>query len=510
MKTQTPYTLVHTVFLLCQIMLHREYVPFIPLRCKKPEGPLDPPLFPPEKYDVPTGFWEDSARNLFRAARSIMDLVRTCQEWNALVETPIVGFAIYTVAFTGVYGINFSWMDPDGYMCTKPSATLGGKSVKVGESQGFEAARKALEMIGQMRPRMHMAGGWFDTINRMHKYFRRIRIDYNKNVQEPDAPHSDGDAMSTSTSSRQLSLREGGTGGGLDEYKLLERTLTEFGNLEDQDVDMSDERQGSKPLDGVYDESVSGTTVKSEDMERAAPAEQPRSDGQWNAVNIMTGAQRDTISATPTTNGQFRSYESYQHPTAAQAPLNQCSSYTQSHVNGFRPSYTPNDGSLPPPGAPPSLTSPQSRTASTPSQPSPPFDNQQHRPYNNQWPSQNQPYAMPPPPLAQHNYHQHPAPQNSQSTTPIHNMHVYPTPGPQSDQVMAPPPQHLDHNQQVWGPMAKQAWFDNMPTSLGGDDLAVFADGGEMHEWASMAGSRGYDPGWLGVVWEPPSRPGHG
>jgi hypothetical protein len=91
-------------------MLHREYVPFIPLRCKKPEGPLDPPLFPPAKYDVPPGYWEDSARQCFKAARDLVDLARTCQEWNVLVQTPIVGFAIYTVAFVGVYCINFPWM----------------------------------------------------------------------------------------------------------------------------------------------------------------------------------------------------------------------------------------------------------------------------------------------------------------------------------------------------------------------------------------------------------------
>ena len=93
---------MHTVFALCQIILHREYIPFIPLRCSKPQGPLDPPIFPPNQYQVPEGFWEDSARHLFRSARELMDLLRMAEEWGVLVETPIVGFAIYTVAFTGV------------------------------------------------------------------------------------------------------------------------------------------------------------------------------------------------------------------------------------------------------------------------------------------------------------------------------------------------------------------------------------------------------------------------
>jgi len=100
-RTSTSYALMHTVLLLCKLVLHREYVPFIPLRCAKPQGPLDPPIFPPDRYQVPPGFWEDSARQLFRSARELIDLLRTCQEWGVMMETPLVGFAVYTVAFIG-------------------------------------------------------------------------------------------------------------------------------------------------------------------------------------------------------------------------------------------------------------------------------------------------------------------------------------------------------------------------------------------------------------------------
>lgn len=108
-RTSTPYTLMHTVHLLCSIMLHREYVPFIPLRCSKPQGPLDPPLFSPDEYQIPPGFWDESARECFKAAGDLIDLLRTCEEWQVLVETPIVGFATYTVAFVGVYSRNY-WL----------------------------------------------------------------------------------------------------------------------------------------------------------------------------------------------------------------------------------------------------------------------------------------------------------------------------------------------------------------------------------------------------------------
>ena len=100
-KTSTPYFMMHAVLLLSKMMLRREYIPFIPLRCSKPEGPLDPPFFHPDQYRVPPGFWEFSAAELFKSARTLVDLAHTCHEWKVLPQTPMVGFAIYVAANTG-------------------------------------------------------------------------------------------------------------------------------------------------------------------------------------------------------------------------------------------------------------------------------------------------------------------------------------------------------------------------------------------------------------------------
>lgn len=545
LKTATPYTLVHTVYLLCQIMLHREYVPFIPIRCSKPEGPVDAPMFPADKYNVPAGFWDESARECFKSAREIMDLVRTCQEWNALVETPIVGFAVYTVAFNGVYCINFPWMDPNGHMCTRPEP--GKPDSKPGESKGFEAARKALEMVGNMRSKLHMADGWFKTINRMHKYFRRIKSDYKKNIHNVESS-SEGDSP---VSTRHLSLREGGTGGGLDEFRLLERTLQDFGNLEDQDVEMTDtQRPGSRPLDAIYDDSNSGTTVKSEDGDRpVASTEQTKGDaGAWSAINAVQGASasRHPSISTPSS-GQFRSYDAYaqhqqqsqqihqtsqqqqqqQHqyqpsvpppqpsagPSPGQASQAQHTPHHsyQPHLNSFRPSYSEGPS---PAGAPPSLTSPasQSATGTTPSQAhaSPPFERHPSQPGYSSWTAQNGQYQMPPPPPnpyvngASHHYPPapHGPPQHPGYPAPGHASH-----GPQQLQQtqLAPPHQHpqaIPQQQQVWDPMAKEAWLNSIDTRMGGDDIAAFVDGGEVAEWANMAASQGFANGWLTAVWQ--------
>jgi hypothetical protein len=89
--------------LLCNMMLHREYVPFIPLRCAKPCGPLDAPTFPEEKFAVPEGFWEESFRRCVGSARDLVDLLRSCQEWGVAVESPVVGFAVYMAAYCGLF-----------------------------------------------------------------------------------------------------------------------------------------------------------------------------------------------------------------------------------------------------------------------------------------------------------------------------------------------------------------------------------------------------------------------
>lgn len=70
----------------------------------------------------------------------------------------MVGFAIYTVAFVGVYAFYFPQMDPDGYMCTPSSApTSGANPVSSG---GQHEARRAIQIMGHMRARLKMAEGY--------------------------------------------------------------------------------------------------------------------------------------------------------------------------------------------------------------------------------------------------------------------------------------------------------------------------------------------------------------
>ena len=67
----------------------------------------------------------------------------------------------------------------------------------------------------------------------MHRYYVMIVKDYKYNTQAARAlAPADNESPRFP---RQLSLREGGLGGGFEKYKLLEETLKEFGSIEDDD-----------------------------------------------------------------------------------------------------------------------------------------------------------------------------------------------------------------------------------------------------------------------------------
>jgi hypothetical protein len=105
------FTLLHTLLLLSKMILHREWLPFLPFRCTSPKGPLDDasPFMKAGVVDAgsyqPFGHWELSASELFKSSKDLLNLLHTCKEWKVLAETPIVGFAAYMIGGLGGWGI---------------------------------------------------------------------------------------------------------------------------------------------------------------------------------------------------------------------------------------------------------------------------------------------------------------------------------------------------------------------------------------------------------------------
>ncbi|EZF74581.1 hypothetical protein H105_03714 [Trichophyton soudanense CBS 452.61] len=263
-----PYALMHIIYFLSVIVLHRAYLPFLPLRPMDPQGPLDEPSYPPERYSVPDSFWKDSARELFRAARQMVELVRTCHERGVLMETPLVGFAIYNATFMGVYAAHFNHMDQDGYLCLKPYSSDGGAAGSPGRtavtmmgaaSLAQADLRKSIEILGEMRPRLKMAVGWFRTVHRLHGYFCKVKRDQKRpwrklevngvdGQQQHPSPYGNGTRVAGSAQqhsshnhkhNRHASASQIVQNNLYEELRQLDKVLTDLGSTEDQTPEMS-------------------------------------------------------------------------------------------------------------------------------------------------------------------------------------------------------------------------------------------------------------------------------
>jgi hypothetical protein len=264
-RNATTYASMHTLYSLCLIMLHREYIPFIPLRCDKPQGPLDEPTFPKNRFNAPEGFWEDSAERMFKAAKDIVDIVRTCQDNNALPESPQIGFAVWQAAFVCVYAIHFDHMDTGRHLQNSEVV------YRKGDVRNKGYAGLTAKILDDMVPKLRMAKGYLKMIVKMHDYFQNVKVDYYHHFKRGTQP-------------------PGWSGGGLEQYKVLEKELKEFGSLSDTDrnipsdgsdvVDQNRSRASTNDIPG-------SSSVNGEPMQGVEAAPQ-RPNGAWAAINAAS------------------------------------------------------------------------------------------------------------------------------------------------------------------------------------------------------------------------------
>lgn len=256
-RNATTYASMHTLYLLCLIVLHREYIPFIPLRCPRPQGPLDSPTFPPDKYEIPVGFWEDSADKIMKASRDIIEIVRTCQDNNALPESPQIGFAVWQAAFVSLYAAWFPQMDTNGHLVGKnPSGP------PVDKTKGLPGLTK--NILREMVPRLKMVRVYLRSIGKMNDYFAFVHHEF-----------------------VDIYRRTPFSGGGLEAYKKYEKELKEFGEL--KDVDTTALSEGSDPADQVRSRASTSEipgTGNGEPMQGVESA--PRPNGAWAPINASS------------------------------------------------------------------------------------------------------------------------------------------------------------------------------------------------------------------------------
>lgn len=503
------YMVMHVVYFLSLIVLHRAYLPFLPLRCSDPVGPLDEPTFPREQYSVPEGFWRESTRELFRAARNMMDLVIACQERGVLVETPLVGFAIYNAAFIGIYAAHFSHMDVDGYLSPRQalSPTATGSTI-----QPQLATKKSLDILRDMRPRLGLAAGWFRTLNRLHSYFVKVKKDFGKSRSRST------DSIDGSVGLRPV--RDGGLGGGFEEFKLLEKIFLEFGNIDDQipeagsldedgagTVTAASERGG-----GVALSDTASNPVKSESGDSTMDGISQQKRESWVPVNSSKNLPPPPPLTPSASDGDIPRSDmdrrpSLPLPSRPLQPQSSSSPYSfpsiQQHQNSISSTASPNL---------PSLTSPSAfNPASVSNSQQPPSTSQYGAPMStnrlqpiNSWISSHQ-QGPPPPP-----YSQSLPPINATSNSHSPYPPMLPLPGSasasssgvtQQSSAMgyAPTPTPTTT---IMDTITDHYWPGLWSTSLGGDDVVAFLADGNFEQGQSIPSSEvGYPTGWLSALW---------
>ncbi|OHE93891.1 fungal specific transcription factor [Colletotrichum orchidophilum] len=208
------YVSLHMLGALCKIMLHREYIPFIAIKCSKPIGPMDEPGFDPGS--VPDHFWERSAEQVFKAGREIIDLISTCRD--KLPHSSLVIFAIWQAAFIGIYARHYPHMDAENHMVSKQEIEER-KSGAMSDNAETGTTSIAFQALTKAAPYFSMASNYVTHFTDIDQYLTKVCSDYLGSRNSEDG---------------FLAIRLGGGGGGL-EWRAMADEITSNGIIMDDD-----------------------------------------------------------------------------------------------------------------------------------------------------------------------------------------------------------------------------------------------------------------------------------
>ncbi|KAF6820068.1 hypothetical protein CMUS01_11619 [Colletotrichum musicola] len=205
-SASSTYILFHLLMALCKIMLHRQYLPFIPIKCSKPSGPLDEPTFPTN--EVPPGFWEQSAQELFRAGKAVVDLIGLCED--QMPHSPLAAFVIYTASFTAIYARYFPHMDTERSLAKEGAENEILDAEPASSNTG--ATKTLFDSLSKLAEYSGVASAFIGRFTEVDQYFSAMVRDYHHNLRHGSASQHSGSA--------RLSVRMGGDTGGLEEWVM--------------------------------------------------------------------------------------------------------------------------------------------------------------------------------------------------------------------------------------------------------------------------------------------------
>ncbi|KAH6984783.1 fungal-specific transcription factor domain-containing protein, partial [Ilyonectria sp. MPI-CAGE-AT-0026] len=189
------YVSLHMLVSVSQIILDREHLPFIPLRCNKPEGAFITPPIPPN--EAPVGFWEEVTDTFFKAGQDIVDLVDICRD--KLPQSSLVLFGVWLAGFAGVYAHNFPYMDTKHQMVSQEDIDR--------QDGGPDLPRMTTELtyhtLQKMSSSLQGAQNYLKHLEEIDRYYMQVGTKF-RETPEKSGPLRDASGH------RRLSIRLGG------------------------------------------------------------------------------------------------------------------------------------------------------------------------------------------------------------------------------------------------------------------------------------------------------------
>lgn len=225
--TAAHYFNMHIARLLCQIFIHWEFFPFLPLRCRRPEGLHRLELPFNRTIEAPSGFWKSSARECFSAAKSILDLAADARVAACFPTNAFALYGIFVAKFIEVYAKAFPWMDPEretSDLDTHTDVHDHGQPIPL-SLRPYLSYIAEIEWANDITP---VAEQWVSTLDSITMYFETFKHDFNTSLAEQDSGICGPESVAYHANK---SLRDGGYGEGREEYELFRHRLCDFGKL---------------------------------------------------------------------------------------------------------------------------------------------------------------------------------------------------------------------------------------------------------------------------------------
>ena len=296
------FTLLHTLYSICKLVMLREFLPFSPVKISSPSHLDELEIPDPDRHNQK---WHSNIlKELFKVAHDFLELIQICKAKSKLPAGPVMGFGLYLVSFVGIYAIHFPQMDVEEAVFGKDSeaSLLSDRQVRMTD---------ALETLASIRSYLPMARYWFRTLHRAHQYYKQL------NAAEQSSNRFA--AVNRNTSS----IKDNKT----DPIGNLDTIFQDLGMAEDGNITFS-----------IQTEQITRPTGLITDHLSSSPP-QPT----WNSINTNSGGPRhiDPLARPAPQVGPQSHAGWYQHRGDPVAPLRTSPPHDHASPHAISPNTLP-------------------------------------------------------------------------------------------------------------------------------------------------------------------------